>query len=108
MGWFTLIAIWLLYLSINDRFKELEKSIKKNKYNKREEKDMSKVIQCLINSKCRVTTDEAPLIVGKGSIEGVILDSDEEWIKIECSEKDPKESIVILRIDSIDSIIVLE
>lgn len=108
MTWIILIGLVVIYWSFGDKIERLIKLVKKQNRQKQEEKGMSKVIQGLVNKKCLINTDEALTLVGKAEIEGIILETDEEWIKLEYLDKNNEKTISVFRIDSVDYISVIE
>ena len=108
MEWIIIFALVMLYISLSEKIEKVTKILNKRKRIDWEEKGLSKVIQGLVNSKCKIDTDEALTLVGKAEIEGMVLDSDEEWIKLEYLDKNNGKKIAVFRIDSIDTILVIE
>ncbi|WP_243344464.1 hypothetical protein [Anaerococcus sp. AGMB09787] len=108
MNWIILLGLVVIYFSLNEKFEKLNKLVKKQTRQNQEERGMSKVIQGLVNKKCLINTDEALTLVGKAEIEGLILETDEEWIKLEYLDKNREKKISVFRIDSVDYISVIE
>lgn len=108
MEWIIIFALVMMYISLSEKIENITKLLLKRKIKDREERGLSKVIQGLVNSKCKINTDEALTLVGKVEIEGILLDSDEEWIKLEYLDKNNVKKIAVLRIDSINTILVIE
>ncbi len=108
MNWIILLGLVVIYWSFDGKIEKLNKLLKKQNRQKQEEKGMSKVIQGLVNKKCLINTDEALTLVGKAEIEGIILETDEEWIKLEYLDKNNEKKISAFRIDSVDYLSVIE
>lgn len=108
MNFIILLALVVLYFSLAEKIDKSNKLLKKFNIKNQGEKEMSKVIQGLLNNKCKVNTEEALTLVGKIEIEGIILESDEEWIKLEYTYKNNEKKISIFRIDTINNISVIE
>lgn len=108
MDFIILLALVVLYFSLAEKIDKSNKLLKKFNKKNQGEKEMSKVIQGLLNNKCKVNTEEALTLVGKMEIEGIILESDEEWIKLEYTYKNNEKKISIFRIDTINNISVIE
>lgn len=82
------------------------KKLEKNVFGNKEAKNMSRLIEELQGKWCSIDSDELPMV------EKVqVCDVDEDWVKVmykEGGRKEEKERIKIIRVDSIDSIELLE
>ncbi|MDY3007039.1 hypothetical protein [Anaerococcus porci] len=108
MDWIIIIALLIIYISFSEEIKKIIKILKKSERRNQEGKGMSIVIQGLKNNKCKINTDEALTLVGSTSITGIVIDSDEEWIKLEYIDKNKDKNIAVFRIDSIDTILLVD
>ncbi|MFV0275445.1 MAG: hypothetical protein ACK5HL_04335 [Bacilli bacterium] len=68
---------------------------------------MSKIIQGLIGKKCTIQSHEIFQFNGNTMIEGTILETDEEWLKISYVDKRGKEKNAIIRIECVDNIQII-
>lgn len=87
MDLIIIIALMMIYTSFSEEIKRIIKMLKKSERRNQEGKGMSTVIQGLKNNKCKINTDEALTLVGRTEITGIIIESDEEWIKLEYIDK---------------------
>ena len=103
---FGLIALLILfyYSSYPNKVRKLDRDIKRIKKSTMEESEMSKIIVDLIGKTCNITTTSGILIVENT----VILDADNDWVKIEKTNKKNVKSIKIIRIDDISKIDLVE
>lgn len=108
MNWIILLGLVVIYWSFDGKIEKLNKLLKKQNRQNQEGKGMSKVIQGLVSKKCLINTDEALTLVGKAEIEGTILETDEEWIKLEYLDKNNEKKISAFRIDSVNYLSVIE
>lgn len=114
MKWvgFICLAIMLYYSSYPGRVQELEdivekheKIIRKNKKTQERNNNMSKIIEGLVGKRCEIYSDD--LVLDESSVCDV-LDVDDEWIKLRCTDRKNNVSTKIIRIDSIDSVELVE
>ncbi|AXY26266.1 hypothetical protein CL176_09805 [Suicoccus acidiformans] len=108
MDWIIILALLIIYISFSEENKKIIKILKKSERRNQEGKGMSIVIQGLKNNKCKIITDEALTLVGSISITGIVMDSDEEWIKLEYIDENKEKNIAVFRIDSIDTILLVD
>lgn len=106
MEWLGLVAlgIVLCYSSYPGKVKRLEKAIKKLERKQRGEDIMSKLISELVDKKCKIKSDDALQWVGKEEIECIVLDADDEWIKVRFNDKKNNQITKLFRIDHIEEI----
>ena len=103
---FGLIALLILfcYSSYPNKVRKLDRDIKRIKKSTMEESEMSKIIVDLIGKTCKITTTLGIQIVENT----VILEADEDWVKIEKTNKKNVKSIKIIRIEDISKIDLVE
>nr|WP_172692230.1 hypothetical protein [Paeniclostridium sordellii]AUO31854.1 hypothetical protein [Paeniclostridium sordellii] len=65
---------------------------------------MSNIITSLIGKQCKIKTDEGTLFSSSGEVHFLVLDADDEWIKLSYIDKKQGEKIKVIRINSIYSI----
>lgn len=110
MEWLGVAALVLMlcYSSYPGKVKRLEATIKRLERKQKGEYTMSKLISELANKECRITSDAALQLVGNNELNCLVLDSDDEWIKIRFTDKKNNEITKLLRIENIDEIEVVE
>ena len=110
MEWIGLVAlvIVLCYSSYPGKVKRLEATVKRLERKQRGDDSMSKLISELKNKECMVKSDDALQWVGNAEIKCLVLDSDDEWIKIRFTNKKDKQITKLLRIENVDEIEVIE
>lgn len=110
MEWvgFIALALVLCYSSYPSKVKHLEATVKRLERKQRGENIMSKLINELVNTECKIKTDDALQLVGSTEIMCFILDTDDEWIKIRFTDKKKNQITKLLRIENINEIEVIE
>lgn len=110
MEWvgFAALAILLCYSAYPGKVNRLEAAVKRLERKQRGENEMSKLIKELVNTECKIQTDEALQLVGSSEIKCLVLDTDDEWIKIQFTGKKNKLTTKLLRIENISGIEILE
>ena len=110
MEWIGLVAlvIVLCYSSYPGKVKRLEATVKRLERKQRGDDSMSKLISELKNKECMVKSDDVLQWVGNPEIKCLVLDSDDEWIKIRFTNKKDKQITKLLRIENVDEIEVIE
>ena len=103
-GWLCFI-IMIAYSGYPGRVRKLENQVKKLKRQLKGEESMSKILNSLINQECMIKTEEL-----WGSNYGVytILEADDEWVKISYTTKKGERKLKIIRIESIDTIQLIQ
>lgn len=107
IGWIALIIL-LCYSSYPGKVQRLEAQMKKVERKLRGESEMSKLINSLVGTTCKIKSNEALAIVGVTIMDCLVLDADDEWIKIKATDKKKNTVIKLIRIETIDDIEVLE
>lgn len=109
MEWIGLAAlgIVLCYSPYLGKIKKLESKIKTLQKRQRGESDLSKLIRELVGKKCKIETEVALDLIGASELQCLVLDVDEEWMKIQFIDKKKKQITKLLRIESIDGIQIL-
>lgn len=110
MEYLGIIAFVLImsYSSYPAKVKKMESKVKKLERNLRGGKSMSKILSELINKKCELVSDVGLEIFSKREIECVILDVDDEWIKITFTDKKGVHKTQILRVEAIERVSFIE
>lgn len=110
MEWLGVAALILVlcYSSYPGKIKRLEAAVKRLERKQKGEIDMSKLINELINKECKIKSDAALQLVGATELLCMVLDTDDEWIKVQFTDKKNNQIKKLLRIENIDEIEVLE
>ena len=110
MELFGVVAFILIlcYSSYIRKVNRLEAAVKKLERKQRGESDMSKLINELVNKECKIKSDDALQLVGGTELQCLVLDTDDEWIKIRFTDKKNNQITKLLRIEKIDGVEVLE
>ena len=107
MQWWVWLCfiIMIAYSGYPGRVRKLENQVKKLKRQLKGEESMSKILNSLINQECMIKTEEL-----WGSNDGVytILEADDEWVKISYTTKKGELKLKIIRIESIDTIQLIQ
>lgn len=107
LGFIAFILI-MSYYSYPAKVKKVESKIKKLERNLKGEKSMSKILSELINKKCELVSEQGLSLVSKMEIECVILDVDDEWIKINFLDKKGVSKTQVLRVEAIERVSLIE
>lgn len=109
MEWMGFIALVILlcYSSYPGKIKRLEAAVKRLERKQRGENDMSKLINELVNTECKIKSDDILQLAGSTEIKCLVLDTDDEWMKIRFTDKKKNQITKLLRIESIDEIEIL-
>lgn len=110
MEWIGLIclAIVLCYSAYPGKVNKLERKVKKLEKKREGGISMSKIISELVGKECKITTEAALALSGSVEVLAKILDVDDEWIKFTYTDKKGNVKTKILRIESIDSVELIE
>lgn len=108
MEYLGIIALLLLlcYISYPGRVRKLERKVKKLGTRQSGGSAMSKLISQLIGKNCTLKTDENLDFSGSSELNCTILDADDEWIQCRCTDKKGNVTTRILRIDSIEQVLL--
>ncbi|MGX4599501.1 hypothetical protein [Faecalimicrobium sp. JNUCC 81] len=106
MEWMILICFIciMFYSSYPGKIKKLENKVKKLERNQKGDCEMSNIINSLIGKKCKIKTEDGLLFGGNGEVNFLILEADDEWIKLSYIDKKHGTKIRVIRIDSISNI----
>lgn len=107
IGWVSLVLI-LCYAAYPEKVRRLESRMKKLQKTQSGGLKMSKIMSELVGERCRIKTDEAFAFVGSGELTCRVLEADDEWIKLCYTDRKNAEKIRILRIDSIQSVELIQ
>jgi len=99
----AIIVIGFLYIfALSTQVNQLKKDVKKLKKKDRGAANMSKIINELVGKKCKITYSD-----GISSELCEILDADDEWVKMKVESKKDKDTVKVIRIDTIDEVAIL-
>ena len=106
MEWigFIALAVLLCYSSYPGTVKRLEVAVKRLERKQRGENNMSKLINELVNTECKIKSDDALQLVGSTEMKCLVLDTDDEWMKVRFTDKKNNQITKLLRIENIDEI----
>lgn len=106
MEWFGMIAFIMVicYSSYPNKVKHLEAVVKKLERKQKGENGMSKLINELVNKECKIKSDDLLGLVGSQELACLVLDADDEWIKVQFVDKKKNNIIKLLMIENIDEI----
>lgn len=99
-GWMA----FMLCLYYGDKLTKLERKVKKVEQKAKGEHTMSQLLQGLINQKVTIVLDA----LFQSDATWIILEVDEEWVKVQQTDKKGKVTTTILRVDDIKRIELLE
>lgn len=99
-GWMA----FMLCLYYGDKLTKLERKVKKVEQKAKGEHTMSQLLQGLINQKVTIVLDA----VFQSDATYRILAVDEDWVKVQQTDKKGKVTTTILRVDDIKRIELLE
>jgi len=110
MEFFGLIAFFMLlcYSSYPGKVKRLESKIKQMERKQKGENIMSKLISELAGKECKIKCEEALSLVGNEEMVCSVLDTDDEWIKVQVVDKKKNQITKLIRIENIEEIEILE
>lgn len=103
MEFFGMMA-FMLCLYYGDKLAKLERKVKKVEQKAKGEQVMSTVLQGFINQKVNIILDA----VFQSDARYTILEVDEDWVKVQQTDKKGKVTTTILRVDDIKMIELLE
>lgn len=101
------LLLILCYCGYPKRVRKLEKKVKQLQRKQEGGSKMSKVIAGLVGKKCVIKSGEI-LLTGESKVTGCVLETDDEWLKVSCTDKKGKTKIIIMKIDEIQGIEVVE
>lgn len=106
MEWigFIALAVLLCYSSYPGKVKRLEAAVKRLERKQRGENNMSKLINELVNTECKIKSDDALQLVESTEMKCLVLDTDDEWMKVRFTDKKNNQITKLLRIENIDEI----
>ena len=102
MEWIGLVAlgIVLCLTPYPGKVKRLEATIKRLERKQKGENKMSKLISELVNKNCTIKLND----VMESTLSCYILDSDDEWVKIQYEDKKGKQFTKLIRIENINEV----
>lgn len=106
-GAFAFILI-LAYSSYPGKVKKLEAKIKNLERKLKGESTMSKLINDLVGRECRIKSDDAWEMVGTDAVKCLVMDCDDEWMKVRYTDKKGNIIVKLLRIETVDEVELLE
>ena len=109
MEYFGVIAFIMLccFSEIPKKIKHLEAKMKKMERKQKGESQMSKLINELAGRECKIKSDSELALVGSSELLCFVLDIDDEWIKIQFTDKKKNQVTKLLRIENIEEIEVI-
>lgn len=110
MEWTGLLALALVlcYSAYPGKVNRLEAAVKRLERKQRGENDMSKFINELVNKECKIKSDAVLQMVGSTELKCLVLDTDDEWIKVRFKDKKNNQITKLLRIENIDEIEIID
>lgn len=107
---FGVIALFiaLFYSPATEKVKRLEIKLKQIERKQKGESIMSKLISELAGKECKIKCEEALSLVGNEEMVCSVLDTDDEWIKVQVVNKKKNQIIKLIRIENIEEIEILE
>jgi hypothetical protein len=102
-GIFAFILV-LAYSSYPGKTKQLEAKIKKLERKLKGESTMSKLINDLVGKECNIKSDDILVLVGSDELKCLVMDCDDEWIKVQYTDKKSNLITKLFRIENIDEI----
>lgn len=105
-GVFAFILI-LAYSSYPGKVKKLEAKIKKLERKQKGENVMSKLINELVGKECKIKSDDVLMLVGSDEMKCLVLDCDDEWMKVQYTDKKNNVITKLLRIENVDEVEIL-
>ncbi|MBQ6844130.1 MAG: hypothetical protein IJO60_05790 [Agathobacter sp.] len=105
-GIFAFILV-LAYSSYPGKVKHLEAVVKRLERKQKGENVMSKLINELVGKECKIKSDDALELVGGTELSCVVLDCDDEWIKVQYTNKKNVQVVKLLRIENVDEVEIL-
>ena len=107
LGVFAFIMM-LVYVSYPGKVKRLEAKVKRMERKQKGENAMSKLINELKGKECKIKSEDALVLVGSEEMSCLVLDTDDEWIKVQFVDKKNNTITKLLRIENIDEIQIME
>ena len=102
-----IMACYLIGQSLPDKVKRLEAKMKRFERKQKGENTMSKLMNELVGKECKVKSDDALALVGSQEIQCVVLDTDDEWMKIQYIDKKKNQVTKLIRIENVDEVEIL-
>lgn len=103
MDFFGMMA-FMLCLYYGDKLAKMERKVKKMQVREKGDDTMSRLLQSLTNQKVKLVVDEW----FQADETWTILEVDEDWVKVQQTNKKGKVTTKILRVDDIKRIELLE
>lgn len=105
-GVFAFILI-LAYSSYPGKVKHLEATVKRLERKQKGENVMSKLINELVGKECKIKSDDMFALVGSNEMKCLVMDCDDEWIKVQYTDKKNNVITKLLRIENVDEVELL-
>lgn len=106
LGVFAFIMI-ICHSALPGKIKHLEAAVKRLERKQKGENTMSKLINELVGKECKIKSDDALALVGSPELQCLVLDTDDEWIKVQFVDKKKNQITKLLRIENVDEIEIL-
>ena len=106
MEWFGFVAlaIVLCYSSYPGKVKNIEARMKRIERKQRGGNDMLKLIGELVNKKCKIKMDDTL----ETEIKCLVMDADDEWLKVCVRDKKNNQITKLIRIENIDEVKIMD
>ena len=102
-----IMACYLIGQSLPDKIKRLEAGVKRLERKQKGESNMSKLINELVGKECKIKSDDALSLVGSQEMQCVVLDTDDEWMKVQYTDKKKNRVTKLIRIENVDGVEIL-
>ena len=102
-----IMACYLIGQSLPDKVKRLEAKLKRFERKQKGENTMSKLMNELVGKECKIKTDDALSLVGSQEMQCVVLDTDDEWMKVQYIDKKKNQVTKLIRIENVDGVEIL-
>lgn len=101
------IAMVLCFCGYPSKVKKLEHEVAKLKSKLNGGNEMSKLINSLVGTKCIITSSET-FETFDNELTGTVLETDDDWVKLECIDKKEVKTIRLIRISDITNIKIID
>lgn len=109
MEYFGVMAFILVccYMGLPNKVKRLESKLKRLERKQKGGNNMSKLINELVGKECKIKSDDALSLVGSQEMQCVVLDTDDEWMKVQYTDKKQNQVTKLIRIENVDGVEIL-
>lgn len=99
--------VWIYFSGYPGKVRKLEREVAKLKIKLNGGNEMSKLIDSLMGTKCKLAIDP-PVETFDSTVTATILETDDEWAKLECIDKKEVKTIRLVRISDITNIKIID